>query len=76
MAFFDWPRDGLHNYWAAMFVRQPKRIDVTYGRLLSGEIDAEPVFLLLRYVFYKSRLRHCRSIPIQHDIFFQIGSPN
>ena len=35
MAIFDWPEDGLHNYWAAMFVRQSKRTDITYGRLLS-----------------------------------------
>ena len=35
MAIFDWPGDGLHNYWAAMFVRQFKRTEIIYGRLLS-----------------------------------------
>ena len=75
MAIFDWPEDGLHNYWAAMFVRQSKRTEITLRKAtLSGEVDAEPVFLLLRYVFYKSRLRHRRSIPSQHKIDFQICS--
>ena len=48
---FDWPGDGLHNYWAAMFVRQPERTEVTYTRATpSGDDDLELFFFLLRYV--------------------------
>ena len=42
MAIFDWPGDGLHNYWAAISVRQSERTGVTNTRATpSGDDDQE-----------------------------------